>query len=131
MLEVLEQLLQEFNGRVAVEASFPDQLYAAIDIADVPGIAAALRDRHAARLVTVFAEDRVEPEGCFYNYYVWERRGDACYLILRARIPAGDARFPSLAPGPAGGQLAGARDSGLVRHRSRRASQSAARGAAR
>ena len=99
MQEVLEQLIEEFNGRVAAEPSYADQLYAAIAIADVPEVAASLRDRHAARLVTVFAEDRVGPEGCFYNYYVWERSGDPCYLILRARIPAGDPRFPSLAPG--------------------------------
>ncbi len=98
MQETLEQLTLEFGGRIAPQPSYPDQIYAAAAIADLPALAAALRDRHAARLVTVFAEDRVEPEGAFYNYYVWERRGDPSYLLLRARIPAEDPRFPSLAP---------------------------------
>jgi Ni,Fe-hydrogenase III large subunit/Ni,Fe-hydrogenase III component G len=99
MREVLEQLTQEFDGRIAAAPSYPDQLYAGIAIADIPAIAEALRSRHSARLAAVFAEDRVQPEAAFYNYYVFERRGDPCYLILRARIPAEDPRFPSLAPG--------------------------------
>src|SRR5664280_513674 len=98
MREVLEQLTQEFAGRIAAAPSYPDQLYAAIAIADIPAIAEALRSRHSARLAAVFAEDRVQPEAAFYNYYVFERRGDPCYLILRARIPEEDPRFPSLAP---------------------------------
>jgi Ni,Fe-hydrogenase III large subunit/Ni,Fe-hydrogenase III component G len=98
MREALEQLTQEFAGRIAAAPSYPDQLYAAIAIADIPAIAAALGSRHSARLAAVFAEDRVRPESAFYNYYVFERRGDPCYLILRARIPAEDPRFPSLAP---------------------------------
>jgi len=98
MREVLEQLSQEFDGRIAAAPSCPDQLYAAIAIADIPAIAASLRSGHSARLVAVFAEDRVQPEGAFYNYYVFERSGDPCYLILRAHIPADDPRFPSLAP---------------------------------
>src|SRR5664280_1908750 len=98
MREVLEQLTQEFAGRIAAAPSYPDQLYAAIAIADIPAIAEALRSRHSARLAAVFAEDRVQPEASFYNYYVFERRGDPCYLILRARIPEEDPRFPSLAP---------------------------------
>src|ERR1051325_10844421 len=97
MLETLEQLAREFDGRIAAAESYPDQLYASIAIADIPAIVDALRSRHGARLVTVFAEDRTEPEGVFYNYYVVERRGDPCYLILRAAIPAGNPAFPSLA----------------------------------
>jgi Ni,Fe-hydrogenase III large subunit/Ni,Fe-hydrogenase III component G len=97
MQEVLEQLEQEYPGRIAPEASYPHQLNASIAIADVPRLAGTLRSRHDARLVTVFAEDRVEPEKVFYNYYVFERRNDPCYLILRARIPADEPRFPSLA----------------------------------
>src|SRR5208283_3599588 len=99
MREVLEQLTQEFAGCIAAAQSYPDQLYAGIAIADIPAIAAALRSSHSARLAAVFAEDRVLPEAAYYNYYVFERRGDPCYLILRARIPAEDPRFPSLAPG--------------------------------
>jgi Ni,Fe-hydrogenase III large subunit/Ni,Fe-hydrogenase III component G len=73
-------------------------VYADIAIGDIPEMAAALRSGHAARLAAVFAEDRVRDEAAFYNYYVFERPGDPCYLILRARIEAEDARFPSLAP---------------------------------
>ena len=99
MQETLDQLQREFPGRLAAlpEVSRADQLYAAIAAADVPPIAAALRGGHNARLVAVFAEDRVEAERVFYNYYVFEKPGDACYLALRAAIPEGDARFPSLA----------------------------------
>ncbi len=98
MQELLDTLIQESAGRVAAQESRPDQIYAGIDVADVPAVATALLKEHEARLVTVFAEDRVQPEGVFYNYYVFERRGDPCYLILRARIGADDPRFPSLAP---------------------------------
>lgn len=102
MQEVLDQLGEEYAGRIAplAGASHLDQLYAAMAIADIPAIAATLRGRHEARLVTVFAEDRIEAEQAFYNYYVFERRGDPCYLVLRAAIiPADDegASFPSLA----------------------------------
>jgi len=70
-----------------------------IAIADVPSLAATLRAERGVRLVTVFAEDRVEPEGVFYIYYVWERSGEPDYRIFRAPIPASDPRFPSLASG--------------------------------
>ena len=93
MHQVLERLQEEYAGRIRVEASYPDQLYAAVSVADIPPIAATLRSSHSARLVTVFAEDP------FYNYYVFDRPGDPCYLVLRARIPAHDPRFPSLASG--------------------------------
>ena len=39
----------------------------------------------------MFAEDRVRAEGVFYNYYVFERRGDPCYLD-----PAGAASQPRI-----------------------------------
>ena len=97
MQEVLEQLDREYHGRIRVETGYPDQVYAAVEITDVPPIAATLRGRHGARLVTVFAEDRTEQDEAFYNYYVFERPGDPCYLVLRGRIPAEDPRFPSLA----------------------------------
>lgn len=98
MQEVLEQLREEFAARIGASAVGPDQICVSIDVAGVPPIVETLRTRHEARLVTVFAEDRTAPEGVFYNYYVFEKRGDPCYLILRARIPAEDPRFPSLAP---------------------------------
>src|SRR5712692_9480270 len=97
MHQVLELLHEEYAGRIRVEPGYPDQLYAAVSVVDIPPIAATLRSRHGARLVTVFAEDRVASEDAFFNYYVFERPGDPCYLLLRARIPAQDPRFPSLA----------------------------------
>ncbi len=99
MQEVLKRLEQEYAGRIRADAPRTDQLCATVAIDDIPALAATLREQHGARLVTVFAEDRVEPEQAFYNYYVFERSGDPCYLILRARIPAEDPRFPSLASG--------------------------------
>jgi Ni,Fe-hydrogenase III large subunit/Ni,Fe-hydrogenase III component G len=97
MQNILQQLEIEYAGRIAAQESYSDQFYAAIAIDDVPTVAGALRTQYGARLVTVFAEDRVGPEQAFYNYYVFERRGDPRYLILRARIPAEAPLFPSLA----------------------------------
>ncbi len=65
--------------------------------ADARPLALWLRDRHHARIVTVFAEDRVRPEACFFNYYVFEFPGEPEYLTLRARISAAEPRFPSMA----------------------------------
>jgi Ni,Fe-hydrogenase III large subunit/Ni,Fe-hydrogenase III component G len=64
---------------------------------DVRGIVEYLRSAYGSRLVAVFAEDRTGAEGVFYNYYVFEQRGEPSYLLLQARVPAGDPRFPSLA----------------------------------
>ena len=97
MREALQQLEQDYPGRIVVEVLYPDQVYASLAIADIPAVTSALLGRPGIRLVTVFAEDRVQPEGAFYNYYVFERHGDPCYLILRAHIPAENPRFPSLA----------------------------------
>lgn len=97
MQEVLQQLEQDYPGRIGIEAPSADQFYVSIAIADLPAAASTLLGRPDIRLVTVFAEDRVQPEGAFYNYYVFERHGDPCYLILRAHIPAENPRFPSLA----------------------------------
>ena len=97
MREVLQNLEQEYAGRIRAEEGCAGQFCAAVAIADVPAIVSTLRTRHGARLVTVFAEDLVRTEGAFYNHYVFERPGDPDYLLLRGRIPAEDPRFPSLA----------------------------------
>jgi Ni,Fe-hydrogenase III large subunit/Ni,Fe-hydrogenase III component G len=96
MRQLLSELEREFGVRIG--EGHADQLYAAVAVDEVPRVAGVLRDRFGARLVTVFAEDRVAPESCFYNYYVFERRGVPCYLVLRGYIPEGQPRFPSLAP---------------------------------
>jgi Ni,Fe-hydrogenase III large subunit/Ni,Fe-hydrogenase III component G len=90
-------LLAAHPGRISVTPEAGAELYATTAIADIPAIAETLRNRYLARLVTVFAEDRVAAENLFYNYYVFERPGDPCYLVLRGRIPADEPRFPSLA----------------------------------
>ena len=60
MRPVLEALREKFAGRIRpLETRSADQLYAALDAADVPAVAEYLRTEHAARLVSVFAEDRV------------------------------------------------------------------------
>jgi Ni,Fe-hydrogenase III large subunit/Ni,Fe-hydrogenase III component G len=96
MHDVLEQLQQVYPGRLRPEVSYPDQLYAAIAADDIASITETLRTDHEARLVAVFAEDRVAAEHAFNIYYVFERRGIASYLILRASVEASNAHFPSL-----------------------------------
>jgi Ni,Fe-hydrogenase III large subunit/Ni,Fe-hydrogenase III component G len=97
MEDLLQELERDLPGGVKREESYPDQLYARIDSGDIPLIPARILNRDGVRLVTVFAEDRVAPEGVFYVYYVFARRGDPRWLLLRASVPSDDARFPSLA----------------------------------
>ncbi len=98
MQELVRRLRQQFPSIAPLGPEYPDQVYASLPIADVPPVAAALRADHSARLLSVFAEDRTAAEDVFHIYYVFERPGEPCYLILRGRIPASDPRFPSLAP---------------------------------
>ncbi|MBI3683249.1 MAG: NADH-quinone oxidoreductase subunit C [Acidobacteria bacterium] len=98
----MNSFFQELRGRFGgLIRSFHSDQAGAISIllsgSDVRPIAGFLRAEYGARLVTVFAEDRVEPEGLFYNYYVFEQRPNPQFLILQVPIPADDRRFPSLA----------------------------------
>ena len=98
MLPVLEAVQERFPGRIhALEGGLPDQVCAAAGVSHVPAITAYLRSEHAARVVLVFAEDRLRPEGAFHIHYVFERPGDPGFLILRASLPEGQTAFPSLA----------------------------------
>lgn len=63
---------------------------------DVRGIVEVLRRDWGARIVAVFAEDRRADDGVFFNYYVFEQRGNSSYLILRAPVRPDDLEFPSL-----------------------------------
>ena len=81
-----------------IESCSSGQIYARVPIAGIRESAAALLEQPGVRLAAVFAEEGVEPEGVFRNYYVFERQGDHCFLILTASIPTDDPRFPSLAP---------------------------------
>src|SRR5258708_38715957 len=55
-----------------------------------------MRNEFEARVVTVFAEDRRSAEGVFFNHYVFERKDDTRYLIVRAPVRVDDPTFPSL-----------------------------------
>ncbi len=96
MEALLRELEQASGGAARVMESRAAEIYAKAPLAAIPEIAQALLGVPGARIVAVFAEDRVEPEGVFYNYYVFERTGVEPYLIVRAAIPAADPRFPSL-----------------------------------
>jgi Ni,Fe-hydrogenase III large subunit/Ni,Fe-hydrogenase III component G len=99
MLPVCQALLEKFAGQVRpLEGRSETELRASVDNADIREVTAFLSSEYGVRLVTVFAEDRVAREGVFYSYYVFERRGDRQYLILRVPISAGQPRFQSLAP---------------------------------
>lgn len=98
MRPILEDLQAEFVGRIRPLGAEPnDDVYAALDAADVPAAAAHLIGAHAARLAAVFAEDRLASERCFHLYYVFERMGYPSDLILRASLAEGETQFPSLA----------------------------------
>jgi Ni,Fe-hydrogenase III large subunit/Ni,Fe-hydrogenase III component G len=98
MQDLLDKLSQKHGVEADAAISSANQLYASAPLSAIPAIAVTMRDHADVRLVTVFAEDRVAAEGVFRNYYVFERRGDPCYLIVHAAIPADNPRFPSLAP---------------------------------
>jgi Ni,Fe-hydrogenase III large subunit/Ni,Fe-hydrogenase III component G len=98
MMAIREGLREKFNsGMDTAAVRSAHQLAVTLDGADLPEAAAWLIQEHEARLVSVFAEDRIAAEGVFCNYYVFERRGDPCYLILQVPISAERPRFPSLA----------------------------------
>lgn len=77
----------------SVLAELPGQTTIALE-GDLRAAVEQLRTEYDSRLVAVFAEDREQAEGVFYNYYVFERPGDPSYLILRAPVVGA---FPSLA----------------------------------
>ena len=72
------------------------ETYTLLDSADARPAAENLIKR-GARLVAMFAEDRVKAEGVFYNYYAFEQPGDPAYLILKAPVSPENPSFPSLA----------------------------------
>jgi len=93
-------LRQEFGRQVeSVRADREDEVYVLLNDSDIRPMTAHLRDESGARLVTVFAEDRRTPDGVFFNYYVFEQKGSAGYLILQAPVRADSPEFPSLSAG--------------------------------
>ncbi len=97
MSAMFEALRQKFGRQVqSVRADREDEVYLLLSDADVRPIAEHLRGQFGARLVTVFAEDRRTTEGVFCNYYVFEQKGSAQYLIVRAPVRPDSLEFPSL-----------------------------------
>ena len=97
MSAVFEALQQKFGAQIqAMSAQRDDEIYLLVGDPDVRALTEYLRNEFEARLVTVFAEDRRSAEGVFFNYYVFERKDDTRYLIVRAPVCVDDPKFPSL-----------------------------------
>jgi Ni,Fe-hydrogenase III large subunit/Ni,Fe-hydrogenase III component G len=98
MTSLLEDLQERFREQVrAAEQARSDQVAIPLNGPDATAVVKHLMTEYAARLVSVFGEDRVRAEGVFYNYYVLDRPGDPSWVILKAPIPADQPSFPSLA----------------------------------
>jgi Ni,Fe-hydrogenase III large subunit/Ni,Fe-hydrogenase III component G len=98
MTTLVEELRARFPEQIrSVDEPVSGQTVILLNGPDATGIARHLLTAYQARLVTVFAEDRVSAEGVFYNYYLFDRPGDAAWVMLKAPIPADHPSFPSLA----------------------------------
>jgi Ni,Fe-hydrogenase III large subunit/Ni,Fe-hydrogenase III component G len=92
-----EALQQKFGAQIqSMSANRDEEIYLFLGDPDVRALTDYLRSEFEARLVTVFGEDRRLPEGVFFNYYVFERKGDRRYLIVRTPVRSDDPEFPSL-----------------------------------
>lgn len=100
MSALLEVLRQQFGARIEERpAGRDDDVYLLLSSSDIRPVTEYLRGQFGARLVVVFAEDRRSPEGAFYNYYVFEQKGSAQYLIVKAPMRGDSLEFPSLSAG--------------------------------
>ena len=98
MTTFFDELHDRFPDLVrSVEETVSDQVVILSNGPDVTAIVRHLLTAHQARIVTVFAEDRVKAEGVFYNYYVFDRPGNPSWVILKAPVPERFPSFPSLA----------------------------------
>lgn len=97
MSAFLEALKQKFGDHIqSLFAEREEEIYLLVADADVRNLVEYLRKEFEARLAMVFAEDRRSADGVFYNYYVFERKGDARYVIVRAPVRPDHPEFPSL-----------------------------------
>jgi Ni,Fe-hydrogenase III component G len=97
MSAFFEALQQKFGAQIqSMSAEREEEIYLLVGDPDVRALVEYLRTEFEARLVTVFAEDRRSAEDVFFNYYVFERKGDPRYLIVRAPVRADHPEFPSL-----------------------------------
>jgi Ni,Fe-hydrogenase III large subunit/Ni,Fe-hydrogenase III component G len=98
MTSILKELHERFPEQVrSVEEPVNGQVTVLLNGSDVTAIAQHFLTEYQARLVTVFAEDRVKAEGVFYNYYVFDRPNEPTWVILKVPIPADHPSFQSLA----------------------------------
>jgi Ni,Fe-hydrogenase III large subunit/Ni,Fe-hydrogenase III component G len=98
MTSFLKDLRKRFSEQIrSAEELVPHQVTILLNGSDVTSIARHFIAEYKARLVTVFAEDRVRAEGLFYNYYVFDRIGDPTWVILKAPISGDNPSFTSLA----------------------------------
>ncbi len=98
MTTFFDELHDRFPDLVrSVEETVSDQVVVLLNGPDVTAIVRHFLTVYQAKIVTVFAEDRVNAEGVFYNYYVFDRPGDPSWVILKAPIPELIPSFPSLA----------------------------------
>src|ERR1700686_977123 len=95
---LFNELSQKFPGLVtALESVSSSQVSIRLAGPDIRPVSTYLETEYGARLVSVFAEDRLSADGVFYIHYVFESSGDPCYLLFAAPVPATTPRFPSLA----------------------------------
>jgi Ni,Fe-hydrogenase III large subunit/NADH:ubiquinone oxidoreductase subunit C len=94
----LEELQDMFPEQVvSVDETIYEQPVVLLNGPDATAITKYFLEDHGARLVTVFAEDRVAPEGVFYLYYVFDKAGNPSWVIVKAPVRAQDGSFPSMA----------------------------------
>lgn len=72
------------------------EIYLALQASDIREAGAYLRSS-GCRHVSVFAEDRLAEDSCYYIYYVFELPSDPRYLLLRTAIHPSQPAFLSLA----------------------------------
>ncbi len=95
-MSLIDELREKFPGLVGpLVAESPREVLIALESPDIRPVVDFLRTGYESRLVAVFAEDRVASEGVFYNYYVFEKRGEPGYLLFRDAHPRRPAA-PSL-----------------------------------
>ncbi|MGA2889652.1 MAG: NADH-quinone oxidoreductase subunit C [Terracidiphilus sp.] len=98
MTTFFDELHERFPELVrSVEEVVLDQAVVVLSGPDVAEIVRHFLSEYHARIVSVFAEDRVKDEGVFYNYYVFDRPNDPSWVILKAPISEQSPSFPSLA----------------------------------
>jgi Ni,Fe-hydrogenase III large subunit/Ni,Fe-hydrogenase III component G len=94
---LFDVLQRQFGARIqSTPAGREQETYLVLNDPDVRPITEYLRNSFGARLVMVFAEDRRATESLFFNYYVFEQKGSAQYLLVKAPVRADQPEFPSL-----------------------------------